>query len=88
MASVPPLSSPDALLGQLVGEYRLEALLGRGAFGAVYLGQHSSLPSLRVAVKVAHRALAGDQDVGRRLGGRCGIGVGLRTVLEFAAEPV
>ena len=82
------MAGEDVLIGQVVGEYRLVSLLGRGAFGAVYLGQHSSLPSLRVAVKVAHRALAGDQDAGRRLGGRCGVGAGLGTVLEFAAEPV
>lgn len=46
---------PDQLVGTtLGGKYRLDALLGAGAYGAVYRGWHLPL-DLAVAVKVAFR---------------------------------
>src|SRR5687768_459867 len=47
-----PVSPPeDTLLGQLIGPYRLERLLGEGGFGRVYLGLHTAIGS-QVAIKV------------------------------------
>ncbi len=46
---------PQQLVGKtLGGKYRLDALLGAGAYGAVYRGWHLRL-DLAVAVKVAFR---------------------------------
>ena len=36
----PQTQGPEALLGQHIAGYRLERVLGVGATGAVYLGQH------------------------------------------------
>jgi len=44
--------------GGQVGHYLLESKLGRGSFGEVYRGVHAHLPSIRVAVKLAHENLA------------------------------
>lgn len=38
----------------LAGRYRIEHLLGSGGFAEVYLGRHTEIDSLRVAVKVLH----------------------------------
>ncbi|HEY3357775.1 MAG TPA: serine/threonine-protein kinase, partial [Polyangia bacterium] len=42
-----------ALLGTMIGSYRLVRLLGSGGMGDVYLGEHPQIRS-RVAVKVLH----------------------------------
>jgi serine/threonine protein kinase len=44
-------SAQDALLGQVVGSYRIARLVGRGGMGSVYKGVHPSIGS-RVAIKV------------------------------------
>jgi serine/threonine-protein kinase len=54
-----------SLVGQSVGNYRIEALLGEGGMGAVYLGVHP-LIGKRVAVKVLLEALAQDPSVVER----------------------
>jgi len=43
-------SSADTLLGQMVGNYRITTLLGKGGMGSVYKGVHPGIGS-RVAIK-------------------------------------
>lgn len=59
-------SAPDPLLDRvLVGKFRLEKLLGVGAMGRVYRAEHLSL-SQKIAVKVLHEHLTGDESLARR----------------------
>src|SRR5689334_633727 len=46
-----------SLVGRNIGNYRIDALLGEGGMGAVYLGVHP-LIGKRVAVKVLREELA------------------------------
>ena len=55
-------SSPDPLVGSiLAGKYQIEALLGTGAMGAVYLGRHLAL-GRKDAIKVLLTDVARDRD--------------------------
>ncbi|MGW5385257.1 serine/threonine-protein kinase [Nocardia sp. NPDC003963] len=47
--------------GAVVGGYRLTRLLGSGGMGAVYLGQHPSLPR-QDAIKILDESLSGDPE--------------------------
>ncbi len=47
-------------IGQQLGNYRLVALLGRGSYAAVYLGQHVRL-DLQAAIKLLHTHLLGQE---------------------------
>lgn len=49
------------LVGSLIGNYRIEKVLGRGAMGTVYLGLHSEL-NRNVAIKVLRRELVSEQE--------------------------
>lgn len=51
---------PD-LIGQTVGKYRIEALIGKGGMGEVYRGVHIHL-NRPAAVKVMHQRVAADPD--------------------------
>jgi serine/threonine-protein kinase len=44
------------------GTYTIEALIGRGGMGAVFLATHNRLPGKKVAIKLIHAELA-DQEV-------------------------
>ena len=48
-------------VGQQLGNYRLERLLGRGGFAEVYLGVHLRLGT-QAAIKVLHTQLASDEE--------------------------
>ena len=48
--------------GQSIGNYRILSKIGTGGMGAVYLAEHP-LIGKKVALKVIHRELAGNQDV-------------------------
>lgn len=57
---------PEALApGTMVGEYRVEARLGAGGFGAVYRAVHPVIGKV-AAVKVLRRACSSDPEVSRR----------------------
>lgn len=47
--------------GAVIGGYRIERVLGSGGMGAVYLGQHPSLPR-QDAIKVLNQELSGDPE--------------------------
>src|SRR5581483_6615029 len=47
-------------VGQQLGNYRLQRLLGTGGFADVYLGEHLHLGTL-AAIKVLHTKLTGDE---------------------------
>jgi serine/threonine protein kinase len=48
------------LIGHIFGQYRLTALLGRGGFAEVYLGEHTRL-GMQAAVKLLHAHLAEEE---------------------------
>ncbi|HEX5060157.1 MAG TPA: protein kinase [Kofleriaceae bacterium] len=45
--------------------YTVEALIGRGGMGAVFLASHKRLPGKQVAIKVLHAELAGEEVLAR-----------------------
>ena len=49
----------------IAGKFRLDELIGEGAMGRVYRGEHLSLKR-PIAVKVLHRHLFGDERVAKR----------------------
>src|SRR5687768_1180412 len=59
-----PLSGSDGDLpaGMQVGEYVVDAVLGRGGFGVVYRAHHP-LIGKRVAIKVLARRFSADDDM-------------------------
>ena len=61
-----PQPPPDPLIGARVGEYVVEALLGRGGVGVVYVAVHPVIGK-RVAIKVLQQELARDPDHMQRL---------------------
>src|SRR5438552_1649976 len=50
-------------VGSVIGDtYTIEALIGRGGMGSVFLASHNRLPGKRVAIKLLHADIA-DQEV-------------------------
>ena len=64
MANSPVRAALD--VGSVIaGTYTIEALIGRGGGGAVFVASHARLPGKRVAIKVLHPGLA-DEEVVKR----------------------
>jgi serine/threonine-protein kinase len=55
----------DPTVGGTIGTYRISAVLGQGSMGIVFAAEHAFIAK-QVAVKVLHRALAGDVRIVRR----------------------
>ena len=65
--SLPPSAAPlPAALGEVIGAYRLTAVLGRGGMGCVYRGEHGTLDR-SAAIKVMHGWVAEDARYTSRL---------------------
>ena len=47
------------------GTYIIEAMIGRGGMGAVYLASHRRLQGKKVAIKMLHADLGGDEILAR-----------------------
>jgi len=64
MQNSPARSSLD--VGSVIADtYTVEALIGRGGMGAVFLASHKRLPGKQVAIKVLHAELAGEEVLAR-----------------------
>jgi serine/threonine protein kinase len=59
-------SEMDPLLGETVGKYKVDGILGRGAMGVVYQARHGILGK-QVAIKVLKAEFADDSDMAQRL---------------------
>ncbi len=49
----------------IAGTYTIEALVGRGGMGAVFLASHNRLPGKKVAIKLLHDEMSGDEILAR-----------------------
>ncbi len=54
-------------MGDVVGQYELQRVLGKGGMATVWLGEHRSGIGLRAAVKILHPHLAADDDLRQQL---------------------
>jgi eukaryotic-like serine/threonine-protein kinase len=64
MATSPARAAID--VGSVIAEtYRIEAVLGRGGMGSVYLASHLRLPGKQVAIKLLHADVASDEVLAR-----------------------
>ena len=55
----------DSLVGQSIGNYEIKSLLGKGAMGEVYLGEHPQI-GRKVAIKVLVSALSASKEMAER----------------------
>ena len=58
-------SASEELIGEQIGDYLIERVLGEGGMGVVYFGIHESL-GRRAAIKVLKPALASDREITER----------------------
>jgi serine/threonine-protein kinase len=68
-SSPPPDLSEFAtfrMIGQSLGPYRIDSVLGRGGMGVVYLAHHQQIGQ-EVAIKVLRQRLSGDRGSAERL---------------------
>jgi serine/threonine-protein kinase len=49
----------------IAGTYTIEALIGRGGMGAVFLASHNRLPGKKVAIKLLHAEMDGEEVLAR-----------------------
>ena len=55
----------DSMVGQRIGNYEIKSLLGKGAMGEVYLGEHPQI-GRKVAIKVLVSALSASKEMAER----------------------
>ncbi|MBN2725724.1 MAG: SUMF1/EgtB/PvdO family nonheme iron enzyme [Deltaproteobacteria bacterium] len=55
----------DILIGSTIGSYKVQRLLGEGAFGRVYFAEHPDIGS-KVAIKILNQAFSSDETVVHR----------------------
>jgi serine/threonine-protein kinase len=60
-----PAPSPENLVGQTIGNYRVVRCIGQGGMGTVYLGEHPQIGK-RVAIKVLHPEYSSNADLVNR----------------------
>ncbi|HSD89919.1 MAG TPA: protein kinase [Kofleriaceae bacterium] len=60
-----PARAPIDVGSVIAGTYTIEALIGRGGMGAVFLASHARLPGKKVAIKVLHAEMNGDEVLAR-----------------------
>ncbi len=64
MQNSPARSGID--VGSVIADtYTIEALIGRGGMGAVFLASHKRLPGKQVAIKVLHAEMSGEEVLAR-----------------------
>src|SRR5258705_4784593 len=64
MQNSPARSSID--VGSVIADtYTIEALIGRGGMGAVFLASHKRLPGKQVAIKVLHAQMSCEEVLAR-----------------------
>ncbi len=64
MANSPAGSVID--VGSVIADtYKIEALIGRGGMGAVFVASHARLPGKKVAIKLLHAELVGEEILAR-----------------------
>src|SRR5262245_50375734 len=54
------------MIGRLVGNFRIVALLGEGGFGKVYLAQHPEVEEQKQAIKMLHAHVAAIPEIATR----------------------
>jgi len=60
-----PQSDDDSLLGQHLGRYRIESILGKGGMGSVFLARDSTALNRPVALKLVRRGMDSDRIIAR-----------------------
>jgi serine/threonine-protein kinase len=60
-----PARSPIDVGSVIAGTYTIEALIGRGGMGAVFLASHARLPGKKVAIKLLHAEISDDEVLAR-----------------------
>jgi serine/threonine-protein kinase len=64
MQNSPARSGID--VGSVIADtYTIEALIGRGGMGAVFMASHKRLPGKKVAIKLLHAEMSGDEVLAR-----------------------
>jgi len=64
MANSPARTVID--VGSVIADtYKIEALIGRGGMGAVFVASHARLPGKKVAIKLLHAELVGEEVLAR-----------------------